>query len=70
MVHRGHNRENHTYIVFILKREIFSRTRRPMLIKLSTNHPLVKGILNYANKGPIPLQREIITKIQKKGVAI
>jgi hypothetical protein len=42
--------------VFILKK-IFSRTRRPISIKLGTNHLWVKGILNYSNKGPGPLQR-------------
>jgi hypothetical protein len=29
----------------------------PILIKLGTNHPLVKGILECTNKGPGPLQR-------------
>jgi hypothetical protein len=35
---------------------LFSRTSRPISIKLGTNHPWVKGILNCANKGPVPLQ--------------
>ena len=35
----------------------FSRTSRPISIKLGTNHPRVKGILNSSNKGPDPLQR-------------
>jgi hypothetical protein len=35
----------------------FSRTRRPISIKLGTNHPWVKGILNCTNKGPDPLHR-------------
>jgi hypothetical protein len=35
---------------------MFSRTTRPISIKLCTNHPLVNGILNYSNKGPGPLQ--------------
>jgi hypothetical protein len=26
-------------------------------MKLDTNHTCVKGILNYSNKGPDPLQR-------------
>ena len=29
----------------------------PISIKLSTNHPWVKGIVKYSNKGPNPLQR-------------
>jgi hypothetical protein len=37
--------------MFILKK-IFSRTRRPILIKLGINHPWVKGIINSSNKGP------------------
>jgi tRNA splicing ligase len=43
--------------VFILKIKIFSRTSRPISIKLDTNHAWVKGILNCSNKGPDPLQR-------------
>jgi hypothetical protein len=27
-----------------------------IIIKLGTNHPLVKGILNFSNKGPGPLK--------------
>jgi hypothetical protein len=39
-------------------RKIFSsRTSRPISIKLGTNHPLVKEIVNCSNKGPDPLQR-------------
>jgi hypothetical protein len=52
--------------VFILKK-IFSRTSRPILIKLGINHPLVKGILNYSNKGPGPLQIEDNDKNAKMG---
>jgi hypothetical protein len=44
----------HIYM-FILKK-IFSRTSRPIAIKLGTNHPWVKEILVYTNKGPGPLQ--------------
>jgi hypothetical protein len=43
--------------VFILKTIFFSRTSKPISIKLVTNHPWVKGYLNYSNKGPDPLQR-------------
>jgi hypothetical protein len=42
--------------MFILKK-IFSRTSRPISIKLGTNHPWVKEILDYTHKGPGPLQR-------------
>jgi hypothetical protein len=35
-----------------IEKKIFSRTRRPISAKLSTNHPWVKGILNCSNKGP------------------
>jgi hypothetical protein len=35
----------------------FSRTSRPISIKLGTNHPWISGILNYSNKGPGHLQR-------------
>jgi hypothetical protein len=30
---------------------------KPISIKLGTNYPWVKGILNYSNKGPGLLQR-------------
>jgi hypothetical protein len=42
--------------MFILKK-IFSRTSRPISLKLGINHPWVKGIVNCSNKGPGPLQR-------------
>jgi hypothetical protein len=42
--------------MFILKK-IFSRTSRPISIKLGTNHLWVKEILDYTNKGPGPFQR-------------
>jgi hypothetical protein len=43
--------------MFILKEIFFSRTSRPISIKLSVNHPWVKGILDCSNKGPDPFQR-------------
>jgi hypothetical protein len=43
--------------VCIEKKIFFSRTSRPISIKLGTNHPLVKEILNYSNKEPGPVQR-------------
>jgi hypothetical protein len=43
--------------MFTLKKIFFSRTRRPILIKLSITLPWVKGILNCSNKGPGPFQK-------------
>jgi hypothetical protein len=40
-----------------IEKEIFSRTSRPISVKLGTNHPWAKGILNCSNKGPGLLQR-------------
>jgi hypothetical protein len=53
--------------VFILKKKIFSRTSRPISIKLGINHPWVMGILNSSNKGPGPPQREDDYKNAKMG---
>jgi hypothetical protein len=41
--------------MFILKK-IFSTTSRRISIKLGTNHPWVKELLDYPNKGPGPFQ--------------
>jgi hypothetical protein len=38
--------------MFILKKKFFSRTGRPISIKLGTNHPWVKEIFDCTNKGP------------------
>jgi hypothetical protein len=35
----------------------FFRTSKPISVKLGTNHPWVKGILNCSNKGPDPFQK-------------
>jgi hypothetical protein len=55
--------------VFILKKIFFSRTSRPISIKHGTNHPWVKGVLNYTKRkrktGPAPLQRGDNNKIAK-----
>jgi hypothetical protein len=53
--------------MFILKK-IFSRTSRPITIKLGKNHPWVQGILNCPNKGPGPLQRGDNHKNAKMGL--
>jgi hypothetical protein len=45
----------------------FSRTSRPISIKLGINHPWVKGIVNCLNKGPGPLQRGDNHKNAKMG---
>jgi hypothetical protein len=52
---RGYNRKRVKIHWKFVK--IFSKTIWPISIKLGTNHPLVKGILNCSNKGPGPLQR-------------
>jgi hypothetical protein len=41
-----------------IEKKIFSKTSWQISIKLTTNHPWVKGILNCSNKLPGPLQRE------------
>jgi hypothetical protein len=45
------------FICVCIEKKIFSRTSRPVSIKLGTNHSWIKGILNCSNKGPGPLQR-------------
>jgi hypothetical protein len=50
-----------------LKNIFFSRTSRPISIKLCTNHLRVKGILDLSNKGPVPLQRGDNHKNAKMG---
>jgi hypothetical protein len=42
-----------------------SRTSRPISIKLRTEHPWLKEILNCSNKGPDPLQRGGNHKMQR-----
>jgi hypothetical protein len=44
-------------------KKIFSRTSRPILIKLDKNYLCIKGMYVCTKKGPGPLQREIIAKI-------
>jgi hypothetical protein len=53
--------------VFILKKKIFARTNRSILIKLGTNHPWVKRIRNCPNEEPGPLQRRDHYKNAKMG---
>jgi hypothetical protein len=52
--------------VFILKKKPY-RTSRPISIKLDTNLPWMKGILNCLNKGPGLLQRGDNYKNKKMG---
>jgi hypothetical protein len=47
--------------------KIFSRTSRPISIKLSTNQRWVKKTLNCSNEGPGPLQRGDNHKSAKMG---
>jgi hypothetical protein len=49
--------------IFILRKIFSSRTSKPISIKLGTNHPWVKGILNCSNKGSILFKGDIITKM-------
>jgi hypothetical protein len=56
--------------VYIETKFVFSRTSMPISIKLSTNHPWVKGILNCSIKGQVFFKGEIITKMQKWGGVI
>jgi hypothetical protein len=53
--------------MLILTKIFFSRTSRPISIKLGINHPLVKGIINCLNKGPGPFQRGDNLKTAKWG---
>jgi hypothetical protein len=52
-----------TYVY--IERKNFSRTSRPISIKLGMNHSWVKRILNCSNKGPGPFQRAYNHKIAK-----
>jgi hypothetical protein len=52
--------------VFILKKIFFSRSSRPISIKLGTNHQLVKGIFS----GQVLFKGEIITKMRTFGEII
>jgi hypothetical protein len=54
-VGRGHNREP-TFTCLYLKKKCRSRTSWSILIKLGTNHPWIKDILDYTNKRPGLLQ--------------
>jgi hypothetical protein len=56
-----------TIFTYVYIEKIFSRTSRPISIKLGTNHPYVTGILNCSNKGPGPLQRGDNHKNAKMG---
>jgi hypothetical protein len=51
----------------LLLKIFFSRPSRPISIKLDSNHPWVKGILNCSNKGPGPIQRGDNHKNAKMG---
>jgi hypothetical protein len=55
-----------TYVY--IEKIFFSRTSRPISIKLGINHPWVKGILNCLNKRPGPFRRGDNHKKCKNGV--
>ena len=40
-----------------LKKTFFSKTTGPILTKLGTQHPWVKGTKFYSNEGPCPISR-------------
>jgi hypothetical protein len=52
--------------MFVLKK-IFSRTSRPIAIKLGTDISCMMGIQVYSNEGPSPLQRGNNHKSAKVG---
>jgi hypothetical protein len=52
--------------MFILEK-FFSRTSRPISMKLGTNHPWVKGIPNCTNQVPGPFRRGVNHKKAKMG---
>ena len=47
------------------KKKFFSRTTGPISIKLGTNHPGVKGILDYQNEVPLSFLRADVFEIVK-----
>jgi hypothetical protein len=53
--------------MLILKKIFFSKTSRPISIKLGTNHPWVKRIKDCSSKGQCPLQRGDNYKNAKMG---
>jgi hypothetical protein len=48
---RGDNSKRVKIYSKLLKKIFFSRTSKPISIKLGTNHPKVKGIQNCTNHG-------------------
>jgi hypothetical protein len=54
-----------TYVY--IEKKIFSRTSRPIAIKLITNISCMMGIQIYSNEGPSPLQRGDNHKCAKIG---
>jgi hypothetical protein len=53
--------------VFILKKIVFSRTSKPISIKLGTNYPWVKGILNCSIRSRSSSKGRLLQKC-KNGV--
>jgi hypothetical protein len=53
--------------MFILKKIFFSRTSKPISIKLGTNDPSIMEILNCSNKGSGPIHRGDNHKNAKMG---
>jgi ATP-dependent DNA ligase len=61
-VGKDHSSENHIHI-----EKIFSRTSRPISIKIGANLPWVKRLKIDQKKGQVLFQGEIITEMQKLG---
>jgi hypothetical protein len=61
-----HNRGKPYLHVFTLNKKS-NKTSRPISIKVGTNNPWLKEILNCWNKGPGPLKRGDNKKMQKLG---
>jgi hypothetical protein len=56
-----------TIFTYVYIEKIFSRSSRPISMKLDTNYAWVKGILNCSNKGPGPVQKGNNHKNAKMG---
>jgi hypothetical protein len=57
-----------TIFIYVYVKKIFSRTRKPISIKLDINHSWVKRILNSSSDGLGSLQRKDNLKNAKNGV--
>jgi hypothetical protein len=65
----GHNRENYIYMIVFMLKKMFTRTSKPISIKLGTNHLWFKMIKKLW-KCQVLFKVEIFTKMQKWGGVI